>query len=195
MPAGRAEAGLEEVASIPFKSLLEGMTDRAVRWVGPIGMDWKGFASVLTESILRDPSMDDSFGGPSYAVLSGEYVNFNSRLGYHFAIVDAYCGPRVNDNYVRFSFKGGAADIGRRSRRAGLISGILKRLGFQSVLKGDLVRGEIKKYECAVMQEKLVMLGRLMGAVRLLDMVLSDDGLTGWYIDEFMKGNYTFERA
>ncbi len=192
---GRAEAGLEEVASIPFKSLLEGMTDRAVRWVGPIGMDWKGFASVLTESILRDPSMDDSFGGPSYAVLSGEYVNFNSRLGYHFAVVDAYCGPQVNDNYVRFSFKGGAADIGRRSRRAGLISGILKRLGFQSALKGDLVRGEIKKYECAVMQEKLVMLGRLMGAVRLLDMVLSDDGLTGWYIDEFMKGNYTFERT
>ena len=120
--------------------------------------------------------MDDSLGGPSYAVLSGEYVNFNSRLGYHFAVVDAYCGPHVNDNYVRFSFKGGAADIGRRSRRAGLIAGILKRFGFQTALKGDLVRGEIKKYECAVMQEKLVMLGKLMGAVRLLDMVLSDDG-------------------
>ena len=32
-----------------------------------------------------------------------------------------------------------------------------------------------------------------MGAVRLLDMVLRDDGQIDWYADEFMKGNYTFE--
>ncbi|MGA2401356.1 MAG: PEP/pyruvate-binding domain-containing protein, partial [Syntrophobacteraceae bacterium] len=156
---GRVQADPEEVVSIPFKALLKGMTDPAVRWVGPIGMDWKGFASIVSESMLRDPSMDDSMGGPSYVVLSGEYVNFNSRLGYHFAVVDAYCGPNVNDNYVGFSFKGGAADIGRRSRRAALIAGILKRLGFRTTLKGDLVRGEIKKYECPVMQEKLEILG------------------------------------
>jgi pyruvate,water dikinase len=192
--AGRAEAGQEEVTSTPFKSLLKGMTDPAVRWVGPIGVDWKGFASIVTESMLRDPSMDESMGGPTYVVLSGEYVNFNSRLGYHFAVVDAYCGPHVNDNYARFSFKGGAADIGRRSRRAGLIAAILKRLGFRTDLKGDLVRGELKKYECDITKEKLEMLGKLMGAVRLLDMVLSDDGRIDWYVDEFMKGNYTFSR-
>jgi pyruvate,water dikinase len=33
-----------------------------------------------------------------------------------------------------------------------------------------------------------------MGSVRLLDMVLSDDGRIDWYVDEFMKGNYTFTR-
>ncbi|MBA4358828.1 MAG: hypothetical protein C0405_14005, partial [Desulfovibrio sp.] len=36
---------------------------------------------------------------------------------------------------------------------------------------------------------------RLLGAVRLLDMLLSDDGQIGWYVDEFFKGNYTFERG
>ena len=122
-------------------------------------------------------------------------MNFNSRLGYHFAVVDAYCGSHVNDNYVTFSFKGGAADIGRRSRRALLIAKILKQLDFKVTLKGDFVRGEMKKYECAIMQEKLDMLGRLMGSVRLLDMVLSDDGRIDWYVNEFMKGNYTFARG
>ncbi len=194
-PPDAAHAGHEQIASAPFKSLLKGMLDPGVRWTGAIGVDWKGFASILGESLFQTHAMDDRMGGPSYAILSETYVNFNSRLGYHFAVVDAYCGPHVNDNYVAFSFKGGAADIGRRSRRAMLIAGILKRLGFKTVLKGDLVRGEIKKYECPVMQEKLEMLGRLMGAVRLLDMVLSDDGSIDWYVDEFMNGNYTFERS
>lgn len=194
IPLGRTWAGPEEVLSIPFKALLKGMMDPKVRWVGSIGMDWKGFASIVSESMFRDPSTDESMGGPSYVVTSGEYVNFNSRLGYHFAVVDAYCGPHLNDNYVRFSFNGGAADIERRSRRAGLIAAILQRFGFQTALKGDLVTGAIRKYECAVMQDKLEMLGRLMGAVRLLDMVLYDDGQIDWYADEFMKGNYTFER-
>jgi hypothetical protein len=41
--------------------------------------------------------------------------------------MSAYCGPNVNDNHVRFSFKDGAADIGRRSKRADLIDATLKR--------------------------------------------------------------------
>ncbi len=195
VPPGKAETSVDGIASIPFASLVRGMTNPNVQWLGPIGVDWKGFASIMTESLFKDPIMEDRMGGPSYVVLSDEYMNFNSRLGYHFAVVDAYCGAHVNDNYIAFSFKGGAADIGRRSRRAGLIAKILKRLGFKITLKGDLVHGEVKKYECPVMQEKLDMLGRLMGAVRLLDMVLSDDGRIDWYVDEFMKGNYTFSRS
>jgi pyruvate, water dikinase len=45
------------------------------------------------------------------------------------------------------------------------------------------------------MEEKLDMIGRLLGAVRLLDMVLSDDGRIDWYVDEFFKGNYSFQRV
>lgn len=192
---GATEAEIEQITSVPFRSLLGGMTNPNVQWLGPVGMDWKGFASILSESLFRDPVMEDRMGGPSYVVLSREYANFNSRLGYHFAVVDVYCGSHVNDNHLTFSFKGGAADIGRRSRRALLIAKILKRLGFKTTIRGDLVHGEVKKYECLVMQEKLDMVGRLLGAVRLLDMVLSDDGLIDWYVDEFMKGNYSFHRA
>ncbi len=194
VPPGTAEARIEDVTSVPFQALLRGMTRPDVRWIGPVDMDWRGFASIVTQTILNDPTLDDRMGGPNYVVISREYLNFNSRLGYHFAVVDSYCGEMVNDNYISFSFKGGAADIGRRSRRAVLIAGILKRLGFKTEMKGDMVRGELKKFECAVMKEKLDMVGRLLGAVRLLDMVLSDDGRIDWYVDEFFKGNYTFQR-
>lgn len=192
---GRAVAGLDDIASVPFLALLRGMTHPDVRWLGAVGIDWKGFASIVSESVFRDPTLDDRMGGPNYVVISDEYLNFNSRLGYHFAVLDCYCGDQVNDNYITFSFKGGAADIGRRSRRAILISKILKRLGFKTEMKGDMVRGELKKYERESIEEKLDMVGRLLGSVRLLDMVLSDDGRIDWYVDEFFKGNYTFERV
>ncbi|MBF0507062.1 MAG: pyruvate, phosphate dikinase [Nitrospirae bacterium] len=189
-------AGIKDVTSTPFLGLLRGMTHPGVQWAGPVGINMGGLISVIASSMLYspDPAVDSSFGGPSYVVISGEYLNFNSRLGYHFAVVDAYCGPQVNDNYITFSFKGGAADIGRRSRRALLISRILKRLGLNTEIRGDMVRGEIKKYECSLLQEKLDMIGRLLGAVRLLDMVLSDEGDINWYEDEFFKENYTFQR-
>ncbi|MBU1039593.1 MAG: pyruvate, phosphate dikinase [Proteobacteria bacterium] len=186
---------LEHIKSAPFQALLHGMTDPGVQWLGSVGVSLGGFATIMAESILHDPNADGSMGGPNYAVVSDHYLNFNTRLGYHFAVVDSYCGPEVNDNYIVFSFKGGAADIARRSRRASLIAQILKRLGFKMEVRGDMVRGEIKKYSQSDLKQKLGMVGRLLGAVRLLDMVLSDDGQIGWYVDEFFKGNYTFERG
>jgi pyruvate, water dikinase len=185
---------VEELRSIPFIALLKGMTHSDVQWQGGIGVDLAGFACILAETVLRDPHKEGRMGGPNYAVISGEYLNFNARLGYHFATIDTYCGPEINDNYIIFSFKGGAADIGRRSRRATLITRILKRLGFRAELKGDLVRGELKKYDQERTRSKLDQLGRMLGAVRLLDMVLSDDGQLEWYVEEFFRGNYTFRR-
>ena len=185
---------LEHIKSAPFQALLHGMTDPGVQWLGGVGVSLSGFATIMAESILSNPTADGSMGGPSYAVVSDHYLNFNTRLGYHFAVVDSFCGPSINDNYIAFSFKGGAADIARRSRRAGLIAQILKRLGFKVEVRGDMVRGEIKKYSQSDLKQKLDMVGRLLGAVRLLDMLLSDDGQIGWYVEEFFKGNYTFER-
>jgi pyruvate, water dikinase len=132
-------------------------------------------------------------GAPSYALIGGRYLNFNSRLGYHFTTIDTFCGPEVNDNYITFSFKGGAADIGRRSRRALMIAQILKQLGFKVEQKGDMVQGEIKKYQEGLLVEKLDLLGRLLGSVRLLDMHLADDRQVDWYVEQFMRGNYQFK--
>jgi pyruvate,water dikinase len=149
----------------------------------------------VAESVFRDPLKQGRMGGPNYAIIARHYLNFNSRLGYHFATVDTYCGPAVNDNYITFYFKGGAADIGRRSRRALMIALILKRMGFKVEQTGDMIRGALKKYQRAVLEEKLDMVGRLLGSVRLLDMVMSDDGQIEWYVEQFFQENYTYDRT
>jgi pyruvate,water dikinase len=192
---GRKFAEFEDVISVPFKALLKGMKHEKVDWTHDVGVDWGGFASIVAESVFRDPLKEGMMGEPNYAIVARHYLNFNSRLGYHFATVDTYCGPTVNDNYITFYFKGGAADIGRRSRRALMIALILKRLGFKVERTGDMIRGTLKKYQSNVLEEKLDMLGRLMGSVRLLDMVMSDDGQIEWYVDQFFKENYTFRRG
>ncbi len=184
----------EEVTSVPFLAVLKGMTHEKVQWLGSVGISFKGFASVMAESIFQDPMADGRFGGPSYAVIADEYLNLNTRLGYHFATVDSFCGQAINANYITFFFKGGAADIARRSRRALLIGGILKRLDFNVESRGDMVRAELKKVERERIRDRLDQLGRLMGAVRLLDMVLSDEGQVPWYVEEFFKGNYSFRK-
>lgn len=193
IPPGQRRAEMNDVLSTPFKALLTGMTHPDVSWVGGVAIDWRGFASIVAQSTMRPEGFEDErMGGPNYVVVSKDYLNFNSRLGYHFAVVDAFCGEEVNDNYITFSFKGGAADIGRRNRRAELIARILKRLGFKTEVKGDLTRAAIKKYECAETSAKLDMVGRLLGSMRLLDMVLADHGQIDWYVEEFFKGNYRF---
>ncbi|CAM2059342.1 hypothetical protein DSUL_30024 [Desulfovibrionales bacterium] len=161
--------------------------------MGSVGLDWRGFATIVAESAMRpEAAIDERMSGPNYVVLSRDYMNFNACLGYHFAVLDVFCGKEINDNYVTFSFKGGAADITRRARRAKLIARILKRLHFKAEIKGDLVRGSLKKYDYATTRKTLDRLGRLLGAVRLLDMVLADHDQIDWYVEEFMQGNYSF---
>ena len=191
---GTKSVSPEEVTSKPFLAVLKGMTHEKVQWLGNVGFSFKGFTSIMAESIFQDPMAEGRFGGPSYAVVADEYLNLNTRLGYHFATVDSFCGQTVNANYITFFFKGGAADIARRTRRASLISSILKRMDFRVESRGDMVRAELKKAEFERIQDRLDQLGRLMGAVRLLDMVLSDERQVSWYVEEFFKGNYGFRK-
>jgi pyruvate, water dikinase len=187
------EARRQDIACVPLNALLQGMCHEGVQWSQDARVDWTGFAGIMTRSMMRDPLQDSRLGGRNYAVISHHYLNLNSRLGYHFATIDTYCGQLINDNYLTFHFKGGAADIGRRARRAMLLAEILRRMGFKVEQKSDLVRGQLKKHTMDQIAGTLDMLGRLLGAVRLLDMVLADDQQIQWYVEEFFKGNYTFQ--
>lgn len=188
------EVAVEEIASVPFQALLKGVTHEKVRWSGPVRVNMRGLLAVVAEGVLNDPHLHGGLGEPNYAIISKRYLNFNARLGYHFATIDSFCSEQVNSNYVTFSFKGGAADVGRRTRRAELMALILKRMGFRVEHKGDLLKAEMRKYDIGRLTEKLDLIGRLLGSVRLLDMVLADDGELQWYVEEFFKGNYTFEQ-
>ena len=191
-PGGKV-ARFENVASVPFRALLTGMTLRAVPWNRDAADEM--LHRCASETGVEDETVlvEETGVSPNYAIVSGNYLNFNARLGYYFATIDTYCGPMVNDNYITFHFKGGAADMGRRSRRAQLIFMIIRELGFKSEQKGDMVRGDLKKYLSRTFEEKLDMLGRLLGYVGYLDSIAMDDEPVEWYVDQFLEGNYSLK--
>ncbi len=128
----------------------------------------------------------------SYAVLSHDYLNLNLRFGYHFVIVDAICGDQAKNNYILFKFSGGGADIDKRMLRADFLSSILDRLGFKVNMINDLIDGELKGGEKESIEQKLDIIGRLLGCTRLMDMYLKDSTMVENFVEEFMNGRYHF---
>ncbi|WP_035243818.1 PEP/pyruvate-binding domain-containing protein [Desulfonatronovibrio hydrogenovorans] len=189
--------GPDQISSIPLKALLKGMSHEDVRWSGDHPqsrlLDVVEYAIHRRKPAPRQKTPKAEPAGINYVIISDKYVNFNARLGYNFVTIDSFCSSRVNDNYIKLSFKGGAADIGPRTRRAKFISMILRKLGFKIMLKGDMLLAEMKKYDCPRIEHKLDLMGRMLGSIRLLDMGLADDGDLPWYVDEFLRGNYTFK--
>jgi pyruvate, water dikinase len=181
----------ENIISVPFLALWKGITSPGIRWAGPIGVDVKGLLSVMAQSATQ-PS--DDFWDRTLALVSFNYLNFSSRLGYHFATVDSFCGKIRNNNYITFVFKGGAADTMRRGRRARFLGIVLEELGFEVMIKEDLVKADYRKFPEPMTEEKLGHLGRLMGCARQLDMTLADENLVAWYAQAFLEGNYEFKR-
>ncbi|QLA21171.1 PEP/pyruvate-binding domain-containing protein [Desulfolutivibrio sulfoxidireducens] len=187
------KVAVEEIVSRPFLALLDGLVlDREhVRTPRPVQL--KGFMSVLGEQMLSSPtSGGQRFGDKSYAIISDKYLNFSSRVGYHYGVLDCYCGKTVNKNYITFSFKGGAADDVKRSRRARGIALILTRLGFTVEVVGDRVAGRFQKFEPAVIEERLVSMGRLLQFTRQTDMLMVDEKSVAAMADCFFSGACQF---
>jgi pyruvate,water dikinase len=183
-----------DIQSWPMKAIWKGLTHPGVHWTGMVNVDLKGFASVMLNTLSDSARYGETMGERSYALVSKEYVNFSSRLAYHFSTVVAYCSPVKNNNYITFHFKGGGSSSERRARRVRFIAGVLKNLDFDVEVKGDWLLAKLKKYECGDIEEKLDFVGRLMCCARQLDMVMYSDGVVDWYVKAFMQGNYAFEK-
>ena len=181
----------EDIESIPMLALYRGMTTEGVRWAGHIPIDFKSFMSVFANTLYDGAKHERRLGERSYAIVSRNYVNFSSRLGYHFSIVDAYVGPVANENYISFRFKGGAASVEKRTRRVRFIEEVLARQGFWVDQKADLVNARIKRLTRLQTEKKLVMLGRLMGCSRQLDVTMKSDAVIDRYVELFLQGDYS----
>jgi pyruvate,water dikinase len=147
----------------------------------------------MREQILSPPSQAERFGDRSYAIIADKYLNFSSRVGYHYSILDCYCGASINKNYITFSFKGGAADDIRRNRRVRAIALILEALDFAVEIRGDRVDARLLKYEQPVMEEKLDQIGRLLQYTRQMDMLMNCEGSVAQAAQSFMEGNYALD--
>ena len=128
----------------------------------------------------------------SYAVLSSEYLNLNLKFGYHFVILDTLCSSRREENHILFRFNGGGGDDHGRSLRADFLHRVLQRLQFDVTRKSDLVDARFSGAGERGMMEKLDLLGRLLGATRLMDMYLNEETQVKPYVEAFLNGRYHF---
>ena len=181
---------LDKIVSAPFNALLRGMMHEDFQQNQLRPVEFKGFLSVMREQMLSPPSTVERFGDRSYAIISDKYLNFSSRVGYHYSILDSYCSQTPNMNYITFSFKGGAADDIRRNRRVRAIAMILKLIDFVVEAVGDRVDARYQKHDCSLIEEKLDIIGRLLQFTRQMDMLMSNENSVEALAKNFLAGNY-----
>lgn len=192
----RRELDPADVASKPFKSLLDGLTLDAAQLTTPRPVQVKGLLSVMGQQMISNPSAGGQrFGDRSYAIISDKYINFSSRVGYHYGVLDCYCGRTVSKNYITFSFKGGAADDAKRARRARAIGLILEAHGFTVDVQGDRVVGRLQKHDTDVILEKLWLMGKLLQFTRQTDMLMVDDQSVEAMARCFLSGRYVLDMS
>lgn len=180
-----------DVLSVPLKCVLEGMLNPAVQARGPRPVNMRGFLSVMGQTAIGGNQEGSSrFGQRSYAIVSDRYLNFSSRVGYHYAILDCWCGETLSKNYIRFEFAGGAAANAQRVRRVNCIGLILKELGFTVEITGDRLRARYQKYPRHELCARLDQLGRLLIMTRQMDMLMVDDAAVQAYATKFLNGEY-----
>ena len=181
----------EQITSAPLSALLSGMLRPEVHVRGPRPIDMGGFLSVMSQHLLEPPTVQaQRFGERSYGIVSDKYLNFSSRVGYHYSVIDAYCGETVSKNYITFQFKGGAADEIRRERRVRCIAEILGRLGFVTDVRGDMTQARFQKYTPEEIRDRLDQLGRLLIVTRQMDMLMTSEASVKTMADNFMAGDY-----
>jgi pyruvate,water dikinase len=190
---GREQTTEDDIRSRPFQALLRGFHHPGVSWAGQVAPDLKGFISVFANTMYDLGKSERGLGGKSFAIITENYLNFNSRLGYHFGIVDAYISEEKNDNYISFQFKGGAASLERRERRARLLKQILDDLGFKAQAKGDLVQGRLAKLSLMETEQTMELAGLLMAFCRQLDLALASDAVMERCLQAFKKEDYSLK--
>jgi pyruvate,water dikinase len=182
-------ATFEQITSVPFRAIIRGMLYPGAWHSEPVALK----ANDLLSSMMRMPDIDSGNpAGYNVAVISREYVNLSIRFGYHFNMVDCYCGENAKNNHVYFRFVGGATDMVKRSRRLELIARILREHGFNIRIKGDLLIARLAGLNTEEMEKVLDQAGRLISYSRQLDAVLHDDAAIERHAKNFLAGVYTF---
>jgi pyruvate,water dikinase len=185
----------EDIHSIPLLALWEGLA--AIPWKGPPPVDARGFMSILAESTM-DTSLgygpDSGLAARNYAVVSKNFCHLSTRLGFHFSTVESYLGDVTAENYVWFTFKGGAADRQRKEQRGRLIRLVLEHFHFWVQTKGDSLSARLERQEKELLKERLKVLGYLILHTRQLDMILADHSRVNWYLEEMLREISSFTK-
>lgn len=178
----------EHIHSFPFNAFLVGLS--ALPWPEPRHIDVKGFFGMVAHTAAIPEEQLEEMGERSFVFLSKEYMNFSIRLGYHLSVVEAYAGENINDNYIRFFFKGGGANRERRLRRVKLINAVLQKMGFYTKSSEDVIDALLTKDTQTNLEEKLIVLGKLTVYTKQMDAIMYDDEVTKNYLEEFLQESF-----
>ena len=108
-------------------------------------------------------------------------MNLQSRFGFHFTNVEALAGERLEENYLSFSFKGGAADDQRKAGRARFIGGLLEDCGFQVTVIADVVTARRTHLNAEDVEDGVRIVGYLLMHTRQLDMIMNEPAAVAHY--------------
>jgi pyruvate, water dikinase len=174
----------EHIRSLPMRALWSGLSGPGVWSTEPVPVDFQGMMSSLTKTAAAT-----NISGFNLAVISDTYMNLHLRLGYHFNLVDARMEADPPRNHIYFRFVGGVTDMTRRSRRAQLLEKILSQFHFKVDTKGDLVVAKVLHLPREDMEQRLQVLGRLVGYTRQLDIQLRSDEDVPEFVEAFFDQN------
>ena len=179
-----------QIVSRPFQALWKGVSSPKVTWTREMPARLSDLASVLANSFAPQSGGMRALGDKSYLLVADEYMNLNSRLAYHYSLVDACLSDVPGNNYISFRFEGGGATRYRRSLRASFIERCLAHFGFLVDRRGDLVNAWFRKAPADQIGDRLEILGRLMACASQLDMYMTSQEVMNWYVQQFIEGNY-----
>ena len=129
------EVSPADIVSRPFQALWRGVTHPGVTWTrDALPASLSDLASVMASTLTEQTGALRALGESSYLLVADEYMNLNSRLAYHFTLVDACVSDVPGNNYISFRFAGGGATRQRRDLRACFIEACLTHYGFTATV-------------------------------------------------------------
>ncbi len=187
--AGKERITPADVHCLPLLALWQGLANEGVNWRDRAHFDWQSYDSIALAGGVATKS-DSALA--SFCLISREYLNVNMRFGYHFTLLDSLCGDTPEENYILIRFAGGGGSSLGKDLRLALIAKILNKLNFTTEQTGELLDARLMRYDKETTADRLDQVGRLLGAVRLLDMVMTSEDMVDSMAEAFFQGKYDF---
>jgi pyruvate, water dikinase len=183
------EIAVSDLSSLPLRALWQGLSHRNIGWHDHSHYDWQNYDTI---ALAGGITAKGSNSLASFCLTSSEYLNVNIRFGYHFSLIDSLCSDVAEENYILLRFAGGGETSRGKDLRLAFISRVLARLNFTVGQTGELLDARLMRYSKVDTIKRLDQLGRLLGAVRLLDMVLTDEAAIDEMVEQFFQEKYDF---
>ncbi len=189
-PAWKKDVDPAELRSIPFAAFWKGFSDPALSWPQRWDTELAGVPMDFREQVLGGSKGPRRRSDPNYLIIARDYLNFNARFAYHYAMVDAFVGLGTENNYVHLRFHGGGSSDEKIQRRSKFVEWVLREMRFGVDRRGDMVTAWMQRYPKKDSEDALEALGRLMVCARQMDLLMGSESNVKMFAKKFLEGNY-----